>query len=109
MRRGSAFYVRQHTRIYFMTTPTKPNPIPQAAALILVSLGVAFMMLHSDASSLAKLDSMSATDFVQKEREAHQHSFIFHFIVFMFVGAIYIKLIEFFTYVVGLCFKKPAA
>jgi ABC-type amino acid transport system permease subunit len=92
-----------------MTTPTKPNPIPQAAALILVSLGVAFMMLHSDASSLAKLDSMSATDFVQKEREAHQHSFIFHFIVFMFVGAIYIKLIEFFTYVVGLCFKKPAA
>ena len=77
--------------------------------MILVSLGVAFLMLHSDASSLAKLDSMSATDFVNKEREAHQHSFIFHFIVFMIIGAIYIKLIEFFTYVFGLCFKKPAA
>jgi hypothetical protein len=92
-----------------MTTPTKPNQIPQAAALILVSLGVAFLMLHSDASSFAKLDSMSATDFVKQEREAHQHSFLFHFIVFMIVGAIYIKLIEFFTYVIGLCFKKPAA
>jgi hypothetical protein len=93
-----------------MDTPTKPNPIPQTAALILVSMGFAFLMLHSDASSLAKLDSMSATDFVQKERESHHHSFLFHFIVFMFMGAIYIKLIEFVTYVIGLCFKKkPAA
>jgi len=92
-----------------MDTPTKPNPIPQTAALILVSIGAAFLMLHSDVSSLAKLDSMSATDFVQHERESHHHSFLFHFIVFMFMGAIYIKLIEFFTYVVGLFFKKPAA
>jgi hypothetical protein len=93
-----------------MTTPNTPNPIPKVIALILVSICGAFLMLKFDASALMKLDSMSAADFVQHERELHNHSYIFHFIIVLMMGGFYIGVIEFVAYVIGLVFpKKPAA
>jgi hypothetical protein len=53
---------------------------------------------------------MSAADYVQRQRELHHHSFVFHFIVVMMMGGFYIGIIEFITYVIGLVLpKKPAA
>ena len=67
-------------------------------------------MLSFDASALTKLDSMSAADYVQRQRELHHHSFVFHFIVVLMMGGFYIGIIEFITYVIGLVLpKKPAA
>jgi hypothetical protein len=86
----------------------KQNPIPKVIALILASICGAYLMLRFDASSLAKLDSMSAADYVQHERELHSHSYFFHFILVLMMGGFYLGIIEFITYVVGFCFKKPA-
>jgi hypothetical protein len=89
---------------------TIKNSIPKFIALFLVSVCGAFLMLSFDASALTKLDSMSAADYVQRQRELHHHSFVFHFIVVMMMGGFYIGIIEFITYVIGLVLpKKPAA
>ena len=91
-------------------TPTKPNPIPKVIALILVAIGAAWLMIRSDASTLAKIDSMSPADYIQHQRELHHHSFVFHFIFFLIVGGFYIGVIEFIAYVIGLIIpKKPDA
>ncbi len=88
----------------------KQNPIPKVVALILVSIGAAWLLIHSDASSLAKLDSMSPADYIQYQRRIHQHSFVFHFIFTLMAGGFYLGTVEFLSYVIGLCFKqKPAA
>ena len=92
-----------------MATPTKHNPIPKVIALILVSICAAFLMLSFDTSALAKLDSMSATDYVQHQRELHHYSFVVHFIAVLVMGGFYIGIVEFITYVIGLFFKKPDA
>ena len=93
-----------------MTTPNKQNPIPKVIALILVSIGAAFLMLRFDASALAKLDSMSASDVVQHQRDIHHHAFVFHFIVYLIMGGFYLGVVEFIAYVIGLIVpKKPDA
>ena len=91
-----------------MAEPAKENPIPKSVALVLVSLGAAWLMLHSDASTLAKLDSMSPADFVQKQRELHHHAnpFVYHFLLILLMGGFYLGVIEFLTHVIGLLFKK---
>ena len=89
-----------------MNTPIKQNPIPKTIALILVSICAGLLMMKLDASNLAKLDSMSATDYVQKQRGFHHHSFFFHFFFALMAGGFFIGIIEFITYVIGLCFKK---
>jgi hypothetical protein len=96
----------QPSRIDFMS---KQNPIPKVIALILVSFCAAYLMKSFDASALTKLDSMSAADYIQRERELHSHSYFFHFVIVLVMGGFYIGIIEFITYVIGLCFKKPAA
>ena len=86
------------------------NAIPKFIALLLVSIVGASLMLGLDASTLSKLDSMSAADYVQKQRELHHHSVVFHFIVVLMMGGFYLGVVEFLSYVIGLCFKKkPAA
>lgn len=93
-----------------METLKKQNPVPKVIALILVSIFGAWLMLHFDASALAKLDSMSAADYVQKQRELHHHSFVFHFISVLIMGGFYLGVVEFLSYVIGSCFPgKPAA
>ena len=88
----------------------KQNPIPKVIALILVSIGVAWLMLVQDASALSKIDSMSPADYIQHQRELHHHLFVFHFITFLILGGFYIGIIEFISYVIGLVIpKKPDA
>jgi hypothetical protein len=83
------------------------NPIAKAIALVLVSICGTLLMVHSEAATLAKLDSMSATDYVQLQRNLHHHSFGFHFFTILMIGGFFIGIIEFIAYVIGLCFKKP--
>jgi len=86
------------------------NPIPKLIALLLVSALGAWLMHRFDAFALSKIASMSAADYVQRQRELHQHSVVFHFIVVLMMGGFYIGAVEFLSYVIGLCFKrKPAA
>jgi len=93
-----------------MIAPATQSPIPKVIALILVSLAAAWLMIHFDASTLAKMDSMSPADYFQHQRELHQHSFAFHFIIDLVMGGFYLGTVEFITYVIKLSFpKKPAA
>ena len=86
------------------------NAIPKFIALLLVSIVGAWLMLGIDASALSKIDSMSAADYVQKQRELHHHPVIFHFIIVLMMGGFYLGVVEFLAYVIGFCFKqKPAA
>ena len=85
----------------------KQNPISKVLALILVSIGAAFLMLRIDKSALARLDSMSATDYVQRQRELfHHHSFVFDFLVVLIFGGFYIGIVKFISYVIGLFFRN---
>jgi hypothetical protein len=89
---------------------SKQNPIPKVIALILVSIVGAWLMLSFDASALSRLNSMSAADCVQRQRELHHHSFIFHFVGMLIFGGFYLGVVEFLSYVIGLCFpKRPPA
>jgi len=77
-------------------------------ALVLVSVGVALIMQGFDASSLAKLDSMSAAAVVEHQRSLHSHSFVFHFISWLIAGGFYVGIVEFITYVIGLLFQRKS-
>ena len=93
-----------------MNAPTKQNQIPKVIALVLVSIGAAWLMMSSDASTLAKLDSMSPADYIQHQRELHHHSFVYHFILLLMMGGFYVGVVEFITYAIGLLIpKKPDA
>jgi len=91
-----------------MTMPTKQNPILKVIALILVSICGAFLQRGFDASALAKLDSMSASEVVQYQRGIHQHASVYHFIAILILGGFFLGIVEFITCVIGLLFhKKP--
>ena len=88
----------------------KQNPIPKAAALILVSIGLAWLTSVMDASALSKIDSMSPADYIQYVRRLHSHPFVFHFITLLILGTFYVGVIEVISYVIGLVIpKKPDA
>ena len=91
---------------HFMTIS---KPIPKFIALILVSVAVAFVAVSTDTSILTKLDSMSATDYVEYQRKLYHQTFVHHLILWLIVGALYVTSVEFIAYVIGLCVKKPAA
>jgi len=76
---------------------------------MIVSLGVASLMLRFDASCLTKLDTIPAANFVRYERGLHHHSFVFHCIVFRIIGGFDMGIVEFLTYVIGLCFQRSDA
>jgi hypothetical protein len=89
---------------------TIKNAIPKFIALLLVSVVVAFIAIGADTSILAKIDSMSATEYIDSQRKLYHHSFIHHFVLWVIVGGLYVGSVEFIAYVIGLCFKKkPAA
>lgn len=101
--------VRPLSAFDFMETLIKQNPIPKVIALLLVSIVAAWLMVGFDASALARMDSMSAADYIQKQRELHHHSFAAHFIGVLIMGGFYLGVVEFLSYVIGLCFpRKPA-
>jgi hypothetical protein len=84
------------------------NPISKVIALILVTIGVAWLVKSSDASALAKIDSMSPVDYIQHQRELHSHPYIVHFITFLILGGFYLGVIEFIAYLIGLAMPKKA-
>jgi hypothetical protein len=92
-----------------MATPTKQNPIPKVIALLLISLGVACLMMRFDVSALAKMDSMSAADFIAQQRALHHHSIVHHFLILLIFSGFFIGAIEFLSYLIGFAFKTPEA
>ena len=89
---------------------TFTTTLPKLIALLLVSIAGAWLMLRIDASVLSKLETMSATAYVEKQRAIHHHSFGFHFILVLVLGGFYFGVVEFLSSLIGRCFKKkPAA
>lgn len=84
----------------------KQNPIPKVIALILVTAGLAWLMKWSDGAALLKIDSMSPADYIQHQRELHNHSYIVHFIFLLIFGGFYIGTVEFISYLIGQSFPK---
>jgi hypothetical protein len=89
-----------------MDDSTKQNPISKVIALLLVNVIGAWLMLRSNVWALSKLNSMSAADYVQKQRVFYHHSFMFHFVILVVFGGFYLGAVEFLSYVVGLGFRK---
>ena len=87
----------------------KPNPVPKVIALVLVTLCIAWWMLGVDTRGLAKIDSMSAADYIQFQRGVHQHSFIFHFTILLIVGGFFVGTIDFLAYLIGLLIPRKSA
>jgi ABC-type multidrug transport system permease subunit len=88
---------------------TIKNAVPKFIALLLVSICAACFAIHADRDILARLDSMSASDYMQHQRQLYHHSFPYHFVVWLFVGGFYIASVEFIAYVISLCVKKHDA
>ena len=89
---------------------TIKNAIPKFIALLLVNIVVAFIAISADGTILAKIDSMTATEYIESQRKLYHHSFIHHFILWVIFGGLYVASVEFIAYVIALCFKKkPAA
>jgi hypothetical protein len=88
---------------------TVTNAIPKFIALILVSVVVAFIAIWADGLILAKIDSMSAAEYIEHQRKLYHHSFVHHFVLWVIVGGLYIAGVEFIAYVIGLCFKQKSA
>jgi hypothetical protein len=99
--------VRQdHAHLHFMTIS---RPIPKFMALILVSTVIAFIAISADTSILAKIDAMSATEYVEYQRKLYHHSFLHHFVLVLVVGGLYVAGVEFIAFVISLVVRKPAA
>ncbi len=75
-------------------------------ALIVVTCGMALLMHHFDQSMLMKLDSMSASDFIQHERSTYNHSIVNRFIFMLLFGGFYLGVVDFLTYLIALFFKR---
>jgi hypothetical protein len=88
---------------------TIKNAIPKFIALLLVSVGVAFIAIDADREVLAKADSMSAANFIAYVRGLHNHTFVYHYVVMFIVGGLFVASVEFIAYVIGFCFKKKTA
>lgn len=84
-----------------MNVSSKYNPIPKAIALVIVTTVVAWLTVRFDASALAKMNSMTPTDYVQHQRELHQHSLGYHFVVFLIFGGFYLGAVELIGFVVN--------
>jgi uncharacterized membrane protein YjjP (DUF1212 family) len=90
----------------FMNTP-KINLTSKLIALILISIGLALLSAHIRASEIARLDSMSPSDFLDYYRKHHgAHSFIFNYFSFLVVGGIFVAIVELFAYVIRLVIPK---
>ena len=89
---------------------TIKNAIPKFIALLLVSVLAAFFAMSTDDTILAKLDSMTATAYVESQRKLFHKSFLHHFILWAIIGGLYVASVEFIAYFIAFCFKRrPAA
>jgi hypothetical protein len=88
---------------------TIKSPIAKFIALIFVSVALAWLSIGVDGASLARMNSMSPTEYIEYQRNLHHHSFLHHLFVWIMIGGFYIASVEFIAFVIGLFFKKPAA
>jgi len=89
---------------------TIKNAIPKFIALLLVSLVAAFLAYKADDMILAKMNSMTATAYIESQRKLFHRSLMHHFVLWVIIGGLYAVSVEFIAYVIALCFKrKPAA
>jgi hypothetical protein len=88
---------------------TITNAVPKFIALLLISIVVAFIATGTDSSLLAKIDSMTASEYIEYQRKIYHHSFMHHFTLWVIIGGLYVASVEFIAYVIGLCFKKKTA
>ena len=82
------------------------NPIPKVAALVVVSLLVAWLVRWADGQAVVKMDGMPAADFIAYHRHALQHSYIFGFAAFLIAGGFYLGLVEFISFLFRLTLPK---
>ena len=94
-----------------MTPNRNLRPLFQLIALVLITAAVASFMHYSDTKSLARIDSMSSEAFVAYERHLHGHSYLFHYLLFLVGGGLFLGSIEMIVYLFSLCVpsRKPAA
>ncbi len=89
-----------------MENATRPSPLPKVAALIVLTLGIAWLAHGYDASVLSRLNSMSAADYIEHQRHLHQHGYVFHVITWLVIGGFYLGAVEFISYVIRLLTPK---
>ncbi len=63
-------------------------------SLILVSFGVAGLFGLISGNALTKIDSMSPEACVQHFKSLYQHSYLYRYILWFFLGGIYLCAIE---------------
>jgi hypothetical protein len=73
---------------------------PKVAALLLMSLFLAWLLGRYDASALAMIDSMSASEYIRHQRELHGHSFLLHAVTCLICGGFFLGTIEFVAYMI---------
>jgi hypothetical protein len=69
--------------------------IPKVVALILVSLCLAWLLRLYDSTALAKINSMSPTEYIQRQRELHGHSYSMHILSCLVAGGFFLGVVEF--------------
>ena len=88
---------------------TIKNAVPKFTAVLFVSIVVAILAVSADGSILARLDSMSAGEYIKSQRRLYHNSFLHHYLFWVLIGCFYIASVEFIAYVISRAFKKPAA
>jgi hypothetical protein len=88
---------------------TVKNAIPKFIALLLLSIVVALFAMSADEAIIAKIDSMSATQYAEYSRKLYHHSFLHHFLLWLCVGGFYVAIVEFVAYLISRFAKRPAA
>jgi hypothetical protein len=84
-------------------------PIRRLIAVLLVSFPVAYIAGATDVSLLAKINSMSAAEYIEYQRELFTHSYFHHYFLMLIMGGFYVASVEFVAFMIGLLCRKPAA
>ncbi len=77
------------------------------AALVIVSLPAAWFVGLTDVHTLKKLDSMTASEYVERARHIHQGSFFLHFLTIAFFGGLFLLSIELVAYAICRVSQRP--
>jgi hypothetical protein len=75
--------------------------IPKVAALILVSICLAWLLRQYDAAALHLIDTMSTADYIQHQRDLHSHSISLHFLSCLICGGFFFGTVEFVAFLIS--------
>ena len=89
-----------------MNNTQNSSPLPKVAALIILTLGIAWLVHGYDASALNRINSMRAADYIAHQGHLHQHGYFFHFVTWLVLGGFYLGAVEFISYVIRLFLPK---